>query len=108
MCYELSNFPISDEHATTGITVIFKQLAIMQNIAIMMLYWWFHLGKYQKFWKKYVTKEKTNKFMPLVLSLGTLEIIVGPSSMQWRPPRNMFKSNDKIKRHVHVPVFLIM
>jgi len=55
-----------------------------------------------------VTKEKTNKFMQLVLSLATLEIIVGPSSMQWRPPRNMFKSNDKIKRHVHVPVFLIM
>ena len=42
----------------------------------------------------FVTKEKTNKFMQLVLSLGTLEIIVGPSSMQWRPPHNMFKSND--------------
>ena len=55
-----------------------------------------------------VTKEKTNKFMQLVLSLGTPQIIVGPSSMQWRPPRNMFKSNDEIKRHVHVPVFLIM
>jgi len=56
----------------------------------------------------FVTKEKTNKFMQLVLSLGTLKIIVGPSSMQWRPPRNMFKSNDEIKTQVHVPVFLIM
>lgn len=54
MCYELSNFRISDEHATTGITVIFKQAAITQNKAIMMLYWWFHLGKYlyQKILKK--------------------------------------------------------
>ena len=52
MCYELSNFRISDEHATTGITVIFKQAAIMQNKAIMMLYWWFHLGKYQNILKK--------------------------------------------------------